>query len=233
MTRSHSDGHPREGLGTGPREGHPAEGPFDPPGHARTPGSRTHRVPINGPVGPDADGDALDPELEDDLAALLTPERQAEAELAAAREEAARNLVVAQRWQAEFENFRKRQAALAEEQALRAGERIIERLLPAIDDLERAIDHAITSGDAEDIVKGVESVHTQLLDVLAKEGVDVLDPFGEAFDPNVHHAVSQREDPGLAEHTVVEVFQKGYRMHGKVLRPAMVVVSSGGPERKT
>jgi molecular chaperone GrpE len=176
---------------------------------------------------PDAVPSDTDPELVEDLAA----QPRVEEELSAAREEAARNLEAAQRWQAEFENFRRRQATLAEDQALRAGERMVERLLPAIDDLERAIDHAVGGGDVEHLLKGVEAVRTQILGVLSREGVEVIDPFGEPFDPNQHHAVSQREDPELAEHTVVEVFQRGYRMHGRVLRPAMVVVSTGGPER--
>ncbi|HEX9093978.1 MAG TPA: nucleotide exchange factor GrpE [Coriobacteriia bacterium] len=173
----------------------------------------------------------IDPELVEDLGGQLAPARELEAELEATREEAARNLAAAQRWQAEFENFRKRQAAVAQDQAARAGERIVERLLPAIDDLERAIDHAVGGGDVEHLLKGVEVVRAQILDVLVREGVEVIDPFGEAFDPNLHHAVSQRVDTDLAEHTVVEVFQKGYRLGCRVIRPAMVVVSSGGPER--
>lgn len=169
----------------------------------------------------------LDPELVEDLGAQPRVEDQ----LAEAREDAARNLATAQHWQAEFENYRKRQSALAEERALRAGERVVERLIPVIDDLERAMEHAVGLGETDHLLQGVEAVRTALVGVLEKEGVEVIDPFGEAFDPNVHQAMSQREDAQLPEHTVVEVFQKGYRMHGKVLRPAMVVVSSGGPER--
>jgi molecular chaperone GrpE len=170
----------------------------------------------------------VDPELEEDLAAMP----DLEAELDAAREEAARNLAAAQHWQAEFENFRKRQTAQAADQATRAGQRIVEELLPVLDNLDRAIDHTVRGGDLEHLVKGVESVHTQIMGVFKKEGVEEIDPFGSAFDPTVHQAVNQVEDPGVPEHTVVEVFQKGYLMGGRVVRPAMVVVSTGGPARK-
>jgi molecular chaperone GrpE len=170
----------------------------------------------------------VDPELEEDLAAMP----DLEAELDAAREEAARNLAAAQHWQAEFENFRKRQTAQAADQATRAGQRIVEELLPVLDNLDRAIDHTVRGGDLEHLVKGVESVHTQIMAVFKKEGVEEIDPFGSAFDPTVHQAVNQVEDPEVPEHTVVEVFQKGYLMGGRVVRPAMVVVSTGGPARK-
>lgn len=171
----------------------------------------------------------VDPELVEDLGAQLSPGRALASELEEARAEALRNLETAQRWQAEFENFRRRQTALAEDQALRASERVVERLLPVIDDLERTIGHTVAGGDLGHLLAGVEMVQKQIVDVLGREGVEVIDPFGEAFDPNLHHAVSQKEDPSVPEHTVVEVFQKGYRMHARVLRPAMVVVSHGGP----
>jgi len=225
MAERHEGRGPRDtsgaaGFGRRPRPGDDLQRP--PSGTPATPSSGT-------PAG--TPSFATDPELLDDLGAQLSPERELDAELAAAREEAARNLAAAQRWQAEFENYKRRQSALAAEQAARAGERLVERLLPAIDDLERAIDHAAGGGDAEHLLKGVEVVRAQILGVLEKEGVEVIDPFGEEFDPNLHHAVSQREDPELPDNTVVEVFQRGYRMGGRVVRPAMVVVSSGGPDR--
>lgn len=170
----------------------------------------------------------VDPELEEDLAAMP----DLEAELEVAREDAARNLAAAQRWQAEFENFRKRQTAQAADHVTRAGQRIVEELLPVLDNLERAIDHTVRGGDLEHLVKGVESVHAQIMGVFTKEGVEVIDPFAQAFDPTMHQAVNQVEDPEVPESTVVEVFQKGYLMSGRVVRPAMVVVSTGGPARK-
>jgi molecular chaperone GrpE len=172
----------------------------------------------------------IDDEREADLGAQTTA-ADLEAELDAARTEAVQAVEAAQRWQAEFENFRRRQAAQAEDQVLRASERVVERLLPVIDDLERTIDHSVGGDDPAHLLKGIEMISKQMVDVLGREGVEVIDPFGQPFDPNLHQAVNQHEDPDLPEHTVIEVFQKGYRMHGRVLRPAAVVVSVGGPER--
>lgn len=171
----------------------------------------------------------LDPELEDDLGAEfeLRGDRMSE-DLEAAREEATKNLEVAQRVQAEFENFRKRMVREQQDAILRAGQRVVENLLPAIDNLERAIDHATASSDNE-LLTGVQMVHGQLCDVLAKEGVTPVDPFGSQFDALKHQAVGNQEDAEVPEGTVVEVYQKGYEMHGRVIRSAMVVVATGGP----
>jgi molecular chaperone GrpE len=176
-----------------------------------------------------------DPELEEDLGALLGADRDAEAALQAARDEAVRNLATAQRWQAEFENYRKRQERDLADLRGRAGERIVTELIPVLDELDRAIEHTVASaasgGELEHLLSGVEMVRTRILNVFEKEGVEVIDPFGAAFDPNLHHAIGQREDADVPEHTVVEVYQKGYLMGGRVVRPAMVIVSAGGPER--
>jgi molecular chaperone GrpE len=177
----------------------------------------------------------IDPELEQDIASQLTGTECGEDALAAIRDEAARNLATAKRWQAEFENYRKRQERDTVEMRTRAGERIVIELFPVIDDLDRAIDHTVASGvegaELEQLLRGVEMVRSRILGVFAKEGVEVIDPFGQPFDPNAHHAVSQRDDAEVAEHTVLEVYQKGYRLGGRVIRPAMVVVSAGGPPR--
>ena len=178
----------------------------------------------------------LDPELEEDLGAQLDAERDTSAELTAAREEAARNLATAQRWQADFDNYRKRQERDLADMRSRAGERIVLELLPVLDDLDRAIDHTVASAasgtELDHLLAGVEMVRTRILGVFEKEGVEVVDPFGAAFDPQLHHAVGQREDADLPEHTVVEVYQKGYVLGGRVIRPAMVLVSTGGPAPK-
>jgi molecular chaperone GrpE len=174
--------------------------------------------------------------LEEDLGAQLDAERDTSAELTAAREEAARNLATAQRWQADFDNYRKRQERDLADMRSRAGERIVLELLPVLDDLDRAIDHTVASAasgtELDHLLAGVEMVRTRILGVFEKEGVEVVDPFGAAFDPQLHHAVGQREDADLPEHTVVEVYQKGYVLGGRVIRPAMVLVSTGGPAPK-
>jgi molecular chaperone GrpE len=176
---------------------------------------------------------ALDPELEDDLGPELELRGDVmEAELETVRAEAAEMKATAQRLQAEFENFRKRMAREREDERNRASERVVEELLPAIDNLERAIDHTTAGGDLKHLLGGVEAVHTQILGVLAKEGATPIDPFGQPFDPMKHHAVAQKEDPEVPDGTVVEVYQKGYEMHGRVVRSAMVVVSTGGSSAK-
>lgn len=173
----------------------------------------------------------LDPELESDLGPELQMRGdQLMAELGEAREEAVRNLETAQRAQADFDNFRKRMSRDHADAVKRAGERIVGNLLPVVDNLERAIDHVTAGGDRDDLLSGVEMVLGQLLDVLGKEGVEQVDPFGQPFDALKHHAVGQKEDPEVPDGTVVEVYQKGYEMHGRTIRAAMVVVSTGGPE---
>jgi len=178
-------------------------------------------------------GGPIDPELADDLGPELELRGDMlEVELEAARAEAAELKDRSLRVQAEFENFRKRITREREEERRRAGERLVAELLPVIDNLERAIDHTTAGGDLKHLLTGVEAVHKQLLAVLGKEGVTVIDPFGQPFDPTTQQAVSQREDSEVPEGTVVEVFQKGYELGGRVVRSAMVVVSTGGPAPK-
>ncbi|HHJ99192.1 MAG TPA: nucleotide exchange factor GrpE [Actinobacteria bacterium] len=171
-----------------------------------------------------------DPELEQDLGAEFEFRGdQLEAELEAAREEAGRHLETAQRLQAEFDNYRKRMAREQEDAVKRAGQRIITEVLPALDNLERAVAHAEEAGESSDLTDGVRMVLQQVLDVFAKEGVERIAPEGEPFDPNEHQAVGQAERDDVPEGTCVDMYQCGYRMHGRVLRPAAVVVSTGGP----
>jgi len=172
----------------------------------------------------------VDPELETDLGAEFELRGdQLEQALEEAREEAKRCKDTAQRVQAEFENFRKRMSREQADAMKRAGERIVLELLPTIDNLERAIDHATADGTSSELLTGVEMVHGQLMDILKKEGVEQIDPFSQRFDALKHQAVGQAEDTEVTEGTVVEVYQKGYEMHGRVVRPAMVIVSTGGP----
>jgi molecular chaperone GrpE len=178
----------------------------------------------------------VDPTLEEDLGAeyeFVVEERlehdALRAALDEAREEAVANLELAQRAQAEMENYRKRIVREQADAVARAGQRVVEELLPVLDNLERAIDHTVAGGDVKELLKGVEMVHGQIADVFAKEGVEVQDPFGKRFDPELHQAVAQKEEPTVPEGTVLEVYQKGYVMSGRVVRPAQVVVSTGGP----
>lgn len=138
------------------------------------------------------------------------------------------------RLQAEWDNFRKRTAREREEERVRASEGLVTRLLPVVDDLERSLDHAAKSnpqGAFGEFVDGVHAVYDKLVDVLNKTGVVAIDPAGQEFDMNEHQAVAHVEDATLPNSTVRDVYQKGYRMGGRVIRPAMVTVSKGGPAR--
>lgn len=183
-------------------------------------------------VGDDAFG-ATDPDMETKLGAELEFRGDVlEADLKAAQEEAASWRDKALRATADLDNFRKRTARERDEERQRAHERIVRELLPVIDNLERAIEHTTAGGDVKQLLEGVEAVHSQLIGVLEAEGVQMIDPFGQQFDPNKHQAVSQREDDEVPEHTVLDVLRKGYEAGGRVVRPAMVVVSTGGSAKE-
>ena len=137
------------------------------------------------------------------------------------------------RLQADWENYRRRTAAERLAERERATEGLVTNLLPVIDDLERAIDHAASTENTElaQFVEGVAAVHAKIVSVLEKEGVEVIDPAGEPFDPLAHQAVGREENTEAYDETVAQVYQKGYRMGGKVIRSAMVTVTFGGPKR--
>ncbi|HJB48560.1 MAG TPA: nucleotide exchange factor GrpE [Candidatus Olsenella excrementigallinarum] len=157
-----------------------------------------------------------------------------EDQIEAAKREAADATDRMLRLQADWENFRRRTAAERLAERERAAEGLVTNLLPVIDDIERAIEHAGATEDdvqLKQFVDGVSAVHAKMLGVLAKEGVEPIDPAGEAFDPLAHQAVGRVEDAEAFDETVAQVYQKGYRMGDKVIRTAMVTVTYGGPKR--
>ena len=137
------------------------------------------------------------------------------------------------RLQADWENYRRRTAAERLAERERATEGLVEKLLPVIDDLEHAVSHASASENSEVVqfAEGVSAVHAKIVTVLEKEGVETIDPAGQPFNPLDHQAVGRVEDAEAYDETVAQVFLKGYRMGGKVIRPAMVSVTTGGPKR--
>lgn len=154
-----------------------------------------------------------------------TEETERVDELAVLREERDGLVDSLQRLQAEFANYRKRAAREQEALVARAHERLVQDLLPVLDDLGRALEAAEQHEEAK-LEEGVRLVHRQLADVLAKEGLAEIETNG-GFDPNVHEALlSQPSD--APEGSVIEVVQKGYKLGDRVLRPARVVVSGGG-----
>jgi molecular chaperone GrpE len=179
-------------------------------------------------------------EVEGDLDELVT--------VAAERDE---YLALAQRTQADFENYRKR---VARESALaleRGAVKLAKELLPALDNLDRALDAADQEaaqraagqrpaggrpspsdrgpgGPAGDslLLQGVRLVRSELTDALARVGIESFAPVGEIFDPSLHEAMVHQPVPGAASGTVAEVYQPGYRLGEHVIRPARVVVAA-------
>jgi molecular chaperone GrpE len=158
------------------------------------------------------------------------PLAEPEDELTVAQREREEYFALAQRTQADFENYRKRAARDAAAAGERAKSGLVRELLPVVDNLERALD-AATAGErndgqpAEHLADGVRLVHSELVAVLARSGVEAFDPRGEKFDPELHEALSMRSEDGAEPGTVLDVVEKGYRLNGVVLRPARVVVS--------
>jgi molecular chaperone GrpE len=142
--------------------------------------------------------------------------------LAAKRDE---YLALAQRTQADFENYRKRvakESALAQERGVA---KLAKELLPALDNLDRALEAAATD---DPLLEGVRLVRSELKAALARVGVESFSPGGQVFDPSLHEAMASVPQPenGPASGTVVEVYQPGYRLGESVIRPARVVVAA-------
>jgi molecular chaperone GrpE len=144
--------------------------------------------------------------------------------LARAERERDEYLDLARRSQADFENYRKRAAKEAAAAGQRAKSGLVRELLPVVDNLERAL--ASANEGEQHLAEGVRLVHSELIAVLERNGVEQFDPRGERFDPGEHEALSMRSEDGAESGTVLDVVEKGYRVNGTVLRPARVVVSA-------
>ena len=126
---------------------------------------------------------------------------------------------------ADLDNLRKRAAIEREEIITFANESLIVALLPIVDSFDRAFGSFQKSASSEEIIKGIALIKKQLEDTLAKCGVSPIDALGKSFDPNYHEAVMKKSSGEHEDETVIEVLQKGYMLRGKVIRPAMVIVS--------
>lgn len=130
---------------------------------------------------------------------------------------------------ADYENARKRLLLAAEAERKYAYEPLVKDLLPALDNLDRALEAAKKAGDGGPLVAGVSATATQLLDALRRHGVTRIEcnP-GDPFDPNRHQAVMQQPTKDFEPGQVVQVVQQGFMLHDRVLRPASVVVAAAG-----
>ncbi|OOE13670.1 nucleotide exchange factor GrpE [Fictibacillus arsenicus] len=160
---------------------------------------------------------------EESVEETLTEDQQRIQELESKLEEMSQKNL---RLQADYDNFRRR---TREEQAASLkykSQSLVEQLLPALDNFERALKTEATNEQAKTLIQGMEMVYRQLADVLKQEGLTEVPTVGEKFDPNMHQAVMQVEDSEYESNTVIEELQKGYMLKDRVIRPAMVKVNA-------
>jgi molecular chaperone GrpE len=155
-----------------------------------------------------------------------------ESEIAALREQLENKEIEAKnnydrflRQAAEFENYKKRTSRDRDDAIRFAKESMIKDLLPIIDNLERAVAHAAGGGNGKPLVEGVEMVLRSLVDALGRHGVTQISALGQPFDPAKHEAMAQLETDAHEPNSVVEELHKGYMLHERLLRPALVTVA--------
>jgi len=164
----------------------------------------------------------------------LSPAEKLGQELLAAQGEAARNWDLYLRERADLENFRKRTQREKQEAIRFANDQLLKELVPVLDNLERAVEHASQQGeDQQGLLEGVNMTITLFNKVLSDFGVKTVTSVGQAFDPNLHQAMGQVETNDHPPNTVVSEFQKGYLLNDRLLRPSLVMVAkapTAGPE---
>ncbi|MGI2027741.1 nucleotide exchange factor GrpE [Endozoicomonas acroporae] len=173
---------------------------------------------------------AVDPILEEAADSEDQAEEQASDDSARRIEELEEQLAQAKdqalRAHAEAMNTKRRAEQDVEKAHKFALEKFVNELIPVVESLEKGIESAEQGeGQHETMLEGMRLTHKQLLDALAKFSVEQVNPEGQPFDPNFHQAISMVPNPDMEPNTVMNVFQKGYTLHGRVIRPAMVVVS--------
>jgi molecular chaperone GrpE len=158
--------------------------------------------------------------------------RQLQERLQAAEEERDKFRDLYQRARADFDNYQKRsQRDQAQERRFAHGNLALD-LLPVIDNFDRATAAAKQAGETGPLVQGVALVQSQLLDLLRRHGITPIDAVGQPFDPNLHQAVMQQPTAEKPPGTVLQVLEKGFLIHDRVLRPARVVVSAAAASQE-
>ena len=128
---------------------------------------------------------------------------------------------------ADFDNLRKRTEREKADFFRYANAAVLKDMLPVLDNFDRALEHA---EEGDEFHQGVLMIYKQLFEILERHGLKAIGEAGARFDPNIHEAVVREEDDSVPSHTVVAILQKGYFLHDRLLRPALVKVAVGGPE---
>ena len=205
---------PQSSPGAGAPDGAPAT-----PGNPAVPEPQPAPEDVQAGAEPLQAGPEQTPEdaLDEDLEEITARAKRAEEYLA-----------LAQRTKADFENYRKRAARETAAAQERGVAKLAKELLPAVDNLDRALEAAQHDGDngASTLVSGIKLVHADVLAALSRAGIERFEPKGEQFDPQRHEAIAQQPVEGAQSGTIVEVYQRGYLLGDFVIRPARVVVAA-------
>ncbi len=231
MSQRKRSGERREGAPDEPArpasgaDGGPPAGPNTPLGADKADGQLpTEGAPAGGDEAPEGEAPIEDAPHEGERADGEPEATAAEGEPEAPVAERDEYLALAQRTKADFENYRKRATRELAAAGVRGKAELARGLLPVVDNLERALESA--DENEAGLADGVRLVLSELIAALERNGVSPIQPLGEAFDPNLHEALSTRAENGAEAGVVLDVVQKGYRLEGTVLRPARVVVSA-------
>ncbi len=130
-----------------------------------------------------------------------------------------------QRVSADYANFQKRAPKQITDTISYEKEKIIKTLLPALDNFEHTVQNAHSAENVDVLVKGIQIIYDQMLDILKSHGVEQIKALDEKFDPALHEAMMQKAEPEKADNIVLEEFQKGYKLNGRVIRPSKVIVN--------
>ena len=180
-------------------------------------------MPVNEPVSPE------DVTVEDVMASESEASSDLVVQLAAAREEASKMRDQYLRSEAEMANLRRRVEKDVENAHKYGQEKLSRELLAVADNLERAVlSSESESADLVSLKEGVDLTLKGLKDLFIKFNIEAIDPEGNPFDPQLHQAMTMVENPNVEPNTVIAVMQKGYQLNGRLIRPAMVMVSKGG-----
>ncbi|MHC4396309.1 MAG: nucleotide exchange factor GrpE [Planctomycetota bacterium] len=163
--------------------------------------------------------------------------KKAEAELSDEKMDALQNqknelFAQLQRVSADYTNYQKRISKQIADTIAYEKEKIIKKLLPALDNLEHTLQNAHSAETGDVLIKGIQIIYDQMLDILKSHNVEQIKALDEKFDPVLHQAMMQKAEPEKQEDTILEEFQKGYRLNGRVIRPSKVIVNKLQPEQE-